>query len=81
MVYRDTRQSLIDMNTMFELQQAKTKVPELPAAKPLLVHSGEIRFENVSFSYSEKKEVNPIASRVIVRDLNFTIPAGSSVYR
>ncbi|KAJ3066349.1 Iron-sulfur clusters transporter atm1, mitochondrial [Quaeritorhiza haematococci] len=72
-VYRETRQSLIDMDTMFRLHRVDSKVPELPDAKALDLRrkGGEIVFENVHFGYSE--------ARPILRGVSFTIPAGTRV--
>lgn len=71
-VYRELRQSLLDMETLFSLQKVHVAVQEKPDAKPLLLNKGgEIKFENVSFAY------NP--DRPILRNLNMTIPAGKKV--
>ncbi|CAD6906430.1 unnamed protein product [Tilletia laevis] len=67
-VYRELRQSLIDMEAMFNLERVQVKVKENPDAPPLQVKGGEIRFENVSFGYH--------ADRPIFTNLSFTIPAG-----
>lgn len=74
MVYREVRQSLIDMHTLFSLQNIASGVPEAVDAKPLRLKGsggGEIRFENVSFGYSP--------DRLILKNVSFTIPAGKSV--
>lgn len=71
-VYRELRQSLIDMDALFSLQNVKLGVADKPEAKPLSVHQGgTIRFENVRFGYR--------ADRQIFRDLSFEIPAGKKV--
>lgn len=71
-VYRELRQSLLDMETLFNLQKVNVAVKDAPNAQPLaLPKGGEIRFENVSFAY------NP--DRPILRNLNLTIPAGKKV--
>ena len=71
-VYRELRQSLLDMETLFNLQKVNVAVKESPNAKTLLLNrGGEIRFENVSFSYRE--------DRSILHNLNMTIPAGKKV--
>ncbi|KAJ3385607.1 Iron-sulfur clusters transporter atm1, mitochondrial [Lobulomyces angularis] len=71
MVYREVRQSLIDMDTMFQLKHSKTAIPEHPEAKPLVVTKGEIVFENVHFGYGN--------NRKILNGLSFKLNAGSSV--
>jgi len=68
-VYRELRQSLLDMETLFNLQKVNIAVSEVPNAPSLQVTGGEIRFENVTFGY------NP--ERPILRDCSFVIPAGS----
>ncbi|KAF6235681.1 hypothetical protein HO173_006364 [Letharia columbiana] len=71
-VYRELRQSLLDMETLFNLQKVNIAVKESEKAKALeLAKGGEIRFENVTFGYHK--------DRPILRDLSFTIPAGQKV--
>ncbi|WPH00209.1 Iron-sulfur clusters transporter atm1, mitochondrial [Acrodontium crateriforme] len=71
-VYRELRQSLLDMETLFNLQKVSLKVKDAPNAQPLLLNKGgEIRFENVSFAYRP--------DRPILRNLTMTIPAGKKI--
>ncbi|KAI0446873.1 transporter ATM1 precursor [Xylaria telfairii] len=71
-VYRELRQSLLDMETLFNLQKVNVSIKEAPDAKPLLLpQGGQIKFENVTFGY--------IKERPILRDLSLTIPAGKKV--
>jgi len=71
-VYRELRQSLLDMETLFDLQKVNVTIREAPNAKPLaLPKGGEIRFENVTFGY--------YPDRPILRNLSLTIPAGKKV--
>ena len=71
-VYRELRQSLLDMETLFNLQKVNIAVKEPKHPKPLLLSKGgEIRFENVTFGYHAK--------RPILQNLNLTIPAGKKV--
>lgn len=67
-VYRELRQSLIDMETMFNLENVQVNVADDPNAPPLKVTGGEIRFENVTFGYH--------ADRPIFTNCSFVIPAG-----
>lgn len=60
-VYRETRQSLIDMNVMFRLQNVTPKVVSAPQAPCLklaekdgLVMGPAIEFDNVNFSYASR---------------------------
>lgn len=70
-VYRELRQSLIDMDALFSLQNVQLAVANKPDAKPLNVTGGEIRFENVKFGYRP--------DRTIFKDVSFTVPAGKKV--
>ncbi|KAF3099928.1 Iron-sulfur clusters transporter atm1, mitochondrial, variant 2 [Orbilia oligospora] len=70
-VYRELRQSLLDMETLFNLQKVNVTVKDSPNAKPLVLKGGEIKFENVSFGYHPE--------RPILKDVSFTIPAGHKV--
>lgn len=68
-VYRELRQSLLDMETLFNLQKVNVAIKEKPDAKPLqLTKGGEIKFENVTFGY--------LKERPILQNLTLTIPAG-----
>lgn len=70
-VYRELRQSLLDMETLFNLQKVNVAIKEPPNAKDLLLAGGEIKFENVTFGYTPE--------RPILQNLNLTIPAGKKV--
>ncbi|KAI9434344.1 P-loop containing nucleoside triphosphate hydrolase protein [Lactarius indigo] len=70
-IYREVRQSLLDMEVLFNLQAEHTPAKDPPDAKPLSLSGGEISFENVAFAYHP--------SRPIFRDISFTIPAGKKV--
>lgn len=71
-VYRELRQSLLDMETLFNLQKVNVSITEKADAKPLVLsRGGEIKFENVNFAYYE--------DRPILRNLSLTIPAGKKV--
>ena len=70
-VYREIRQSLVDMEYMFGLLEVEREIKDITGAKDLSVSYGEIRYENVSFSYDK--------NRVILKDLNFEVSAGRKV--
>jgi ATP-binding cassette subfamily B protein len=55
MVYRTIRQGLIDMEAMFDLVDTPAEVMDRPGAPELRVGAGELRFENVSFSYDPER--------------------------
>lgn len=71
-VYRELRQSLLDMETLFNLQKVNIAVKEPAKPTPLrLTEGGEIKFENVTFGYHP--------DRPILRHLSLVIPAGQKV--
>ncbi|XP_077239233.1 ABC transporter of the mitochondrion 3 [Tasmannia lanceolata] len=70
-VYRETRQSLIDMNAMFQLLEVKPAIKDEPDAKPLKLMGGSIQFDNVHFGY--------VTERKIIDGISFGVSAGSSV--
>ena len=71
MVYREIKQGLIDIETMFALLHAPAEIVDRPGAKPLRVKKGEIKFENVTFAYDPE--------RPILKNVSFTVPAGRMV--
>ena len=70
-VYREIKQSLIDMEKMFDLMGEAPQVADSSAAKPLRISGGEVSFEDVHFGYDER--------RPILRGVSFRIPAGKTV--
>ncbi|KAL6660089.1 hypothetical protein ACP70R_002211 [Stipagrostis hirtigluma subsp. patula] len=70
-VYRESRQSLIDMKSMFQLLEEKPGIKDEPHAQPLQFKGGCIEFENVHFGY--------VPERKILDGASFTVPAGTSV--
>ncbi|WP_159714753.1 ABCB family ABC transporter ATP-binding protein/permease, partial [Geminicoccus flavidas] len=67
-LYRELRQSLIDLENLAGLSGLKPEVADAPDAKALQLTGGEVRFEHVSFAYDPR--------RPILDDLSFTIPSG-----
>lgn len=72
-IYREIKQSLTDMDRMFSLLNTDKEIADSPDAHPLHIdnqgHGPDVRFENVSFHYDAKRE--------ILRDISFTVPAGT----
>lgn len=55
-VYRELRQSAVDMEAMFQLRDVSPRVRDSATARPLVLRGGEIVFENVAFSYPATTE-------------------------
>ncbi|KAI9882580.1 MAG: Iron-sulfur clusters transporter atm1, mitochondrial, partial [Watsoniomyces obsoletus] len=73
-VYRELRQSLLDMETLFNLQKVNLAVKDSPNAKDLTLRHGGggcVEFKNVTFGYHP--------DRPILKNLSLTIPAGKKV--
>lgn len=75
-VYREIKQALVDMETMFALLGVGAEIEDKPAAKPLAAKNAdqascEIRFENVDFAYDPERQ--------ILKGVDFTVPAGRMV--
>ncbi|HEX7219576.1 MAG TPA: ABC transporter ATP-binding protein/permease [Burkholderiales bacterium] len=71
MVYREIKQSLLDMDRMFGLLAAHREVEDKPGAVPLPDGPLEVAFREVDFSYEK--------ARQILFDVTFSIPAGHRV--
>ncbi|WP_213299521.1 ABCB family ABC transporter ATP-binding protein/permease [Paraburkholderia sacchari] len=69
-VYRELKQSLTDMDRMFNLLTVAREVPDAPGAPPLAVRGAEVRFSHVNFAYEP--------ARQILHDVSFTIAAGTT---
>ncbi len=70
-VYREVKQSLIDMEAMFHLLDIAAEVPDRPSARKLTVGGGAVRFEHVGFGYDIRRRV--------LDDVSFEVPAGKTV--
>jgi len=71
MVYRNVKQSLLDMDRMFTLLSEHQEVQDRPGAPELPAGPATVEFRNVSFSYDPKRQ--------ILFDVGFAIPAGHRV--
>jgi len=70
-LYREIKQSLTDLDKMFNLMEREREVADLPTATPLQVRDADVRFNHVSFAYDP--------ARPILHDISFDIPAGKTV--
>src|SRR5436309_1671427 len=71
MVYREIKQAIIDIEKMFGVLSRNPEVKDIPGAKPLIVTTGSIRFDDVRFSYDPERQ--------ILKGLSFEVPAGKTV--
>jgi ATP-binding cassette subfamily B protein len=71
MVYREIKQALIDIETMFSILAREPEIKDAPGAQSLKVANGDIRFENVSFAYEP--------TRRILKGISFEVPPGKTV--
>jgi ATP-binding cassette, subfamily B, heavy metal transporter len=71
MVYREIKQAVIDIESMFAVLARAPEITDRPGAKPLSVRAGNIRFEHVRFAYEPQ--------RPILDGLSFEVPAGKTV--
>jgi ATP-binding cassette subfamily B protein len=70
-MYREVKQALVDMESMFSLLRVHREIQDKPGASPLAVSGGAVVFEHVKFRYEER--------RSILHDVSFSVPAGKTV--
>jgi ABC-type transport system involved in Fe-S cluster assembly fused permease/ATPase subunit len=71
-LYREIKQSLIDLDKMFVLLEKEREIADEPGAQALVLSGAPaVRFENVRFSYEPARE--------ILHGISFEIPAGKTV--
>ncbi|MFL5051148.1 MAG: ABCB family ABC transporter ATP-binding protein/permease [Xanthobacteraceae bacterium] len=71
MVYREIKQAVTDIETMFSLLAREPEIEDRPGANPLEVTQGAIRFDEVAFAYEPERQ--------ILKGLTFDVPAGRTV--
>lgn len=69
--YREIKQGLVDMESMFSLLGQPAEVTDHPHAQPLQVKAARLAFQNVSFAYDPR--------RPILRDVSFEIAPGKTL--
>ncbi|MCX7899840.1 MAG: ABC transporter ATP-binding protein/permease, partial [Methylocystis sp.] len=55
--YREVRQAIIDIETMFSILAKSPEIKDKPGAPPLHVREGRIVFDEVHFSYDPAREI------------------------
>lgn len=70
-VYREIRRALTDLENMLGLLTRKPLITDKENAQQLIIQNANIEFKNVNFGYH--------SSRAILKQLSFTIKAGSKV--
>ena len=70
-VYREIKQSLIDMEEMFNLLHVEQEVSDQSDSKALIIGEGEVAFEDVSFGYDTR--------RGILKKVSFTVAPGKTL--
>ncbi|MBL4789899.1 MAG: ABC transporter ATP-binding protein/permease [Kordiimonadaceae bacterium] len=68
-VYREIKQSLTDMEKMFDVIATDSEVDDKPGAEALKVATGSVEFKDVHFHY------NP--DRKILKGISFMVPGGT----
>jgi ATP-binding cassette subfamily B protein len=70
-LYRDIKQSLVDIESLFKVLEQPPEVSDKANAKALVVADAAIRFEDVTFSYDPDRQ--------ILKGVSFEVPAGKTV--
>jgi ATP-binding cassette subfamily B protein len=67
-LYREIKQSMADMEQLFDLLDTPAEIVDAPDARPLEVSRGAVAFEDVAFAYDER--------RSILRGVSFRVESG-----
>ncbi|KAF2871829.1 P-loop containing nucleoside triphosphate hydrolase protein, partial [Massariosphaeria phaeospora] len=70
-VYKELIALTIDAEALLQLHQTEPTVVDAEDAKDLVFKGGKVEYRNVSFAYNGQKPV--------IKELNFTVPPGSTV--
>ena len=70
-VYREIRQALIDMDSMFDLLEQPVEIADRPGAPALQVTAGRVEFREVRFAYDPERQ--------ILKGVSFAIEPGETV--
>ena len=70
-LYREIKQSLVDIESLFKILDQPAEVSDRADAKPLVVGDAAVRFEDVCFSYDPERQ--------ILKGVTFDVPAGKTV--
>jgi ATP-binding cassette subfamily B protein len=71
MVYREIKQAVIDIESMFSILSRNPEIKDRPGAPALEITRGIVRFEDVRFAYDP--------DRPILKGISFAVPAGRTV--
>ena len=69
--YREVRQAIIDIETMFSILSQSPEIADKPGARPLAMREGHIVFDNVQFHYD--------ANRPILKGVSFEAAPGKTI--
>jgi ATP-binding cassette subfamily B protein len=70
-LYREIKQSLVDIESLFDILHRPAEVVDAPNAPALKVSEATVRFEDVRFSYDPE--------RAILKGVSFEVPSGKTV--